>query len=165
MAQTLIIATIKWATCGEDLDINQLPPQFVEAKRLGVSDDPKDIETACNLVAPFVKCSFVTDNVDGDLSEILTIEDEIYADEVILSGVDFSESDLPSIKAHGFFLVESVGKFSKSKFTRWQEDNDMLDNGITFYWDFGNPESEHDLNLVIHSGLGVEVVDPNKPKK
>jgi hypothetical protein len=58
-----------------------------------------------------------------------------------------------------------VGKFSKSKFTRWQEDNDMLDNGITFYWDFGNPESEHDLNLVIHSGLGVEVVDPNKPKK
>lgn len=52
-------ANIKWGVANDDIDPEQLPSEFVEAKSLWEAKD----ERAFVLVSKFIRCVFVPDNI------------------------------------------------------------------------------------------------------
>ena len=148
-------ANIKWGSANDDIDTEQLPSEMLEAKALW---DAKD-ERAFALVSKFIRCAFVPDNIFGDISDILDLDDEVEAETIVVTGVDFAESNLPKVCAYAHFKLSVVDGIGESEIEEWQDSNDMLDVGVSFEWNF--PElSDDDLDIYSwdHQGLGFSMI-------
>jgi hypothetical protein len=144
------VAEIEWGYSNDDIDDDRLHPDLKEAKRLWKKKD----KAAFPLIAKHIRCVFLPDSVSGDIAEILEVDDEIVSREISLTGADFSDGNLPKVKATAEFMIPVVEGVGQDEVDEWQDSNDMLDNAISFEWDF--PElDEEDLDLASwnHEGL------------
>jgi hypothetical protein len=152
-------ANIDWGSVSEDVDLEKLPAEFSLAKELW---SKKQVEKACELISPFLSCNFIPDNGDGDLSEIFQIQDEVSAAVITVTGVDFSESNVPKVRAIAKFQLPSKKKLTSEKISEWEEENSMLDNCIAFEWgglkSIDDDFAELDLALFNHEGLSFTLV-------
>ena len=104
-------------------------------------------------MSEFLRCSFTAENLFGDLEELFIIDDDIYAEKVAIEAIDYSGDSLPTVKAIASFSMDSNGKISAKKVDAWQEENEMLDSGVTFYWEIPDVDFD-DSSLSTHEGLG-----------
>ena len=154
-------ATIKWGHSNDDVNIDNLPTEFIQAKKLWVTKKATNIKKAGDLIAPFIACIFVEGNCDGQLSELfLQSMDEIEADSISVYGLDFSESNLPKVKISARFSnIKSNGLLDKNRLDAWQDDNGYLDSCISFEWRIDGVDEELDLRSWNHEGLSFLLLD------
>lgn len=150
-------AWIKWGYSNDDVEEDHLPPEFREAKRLWQEER---IEEAGSLIAPFIRCVFISSNLNGEVTEILDVPDEVEATEVSVYGLDFSETNLPKVKASAKFVLQVTTPLTQERLNEWQEENDMLDNGVSFEWSIEGVDEDLDLCSWNHSGLGMQLAPP-----
>jgi hypothetical protein len=152
-------AQIKWGYSSDDLKMQDLPAAFSEAKKLWATKDEENIMRAGELIAPYVTCLFLGSNCDGDLSELFESDvEELEASSILVYGLDFSDSNLPKVKALAVFeKIATRGKLTDKKLDEWQELNGYLDNGISFEWAIEGVDEDLDLRLWNHSGLGFRL--------
>jgi hypothetical protein len=154
-------ANIKWGYSNDDVNIDNLPTAFVQAKKLWATKKAENIKKAGDLIVPFIACIFVEGNCDGQLSELfLQSMDEIEADSISVFGLDFSESNLPKLKISAKFSnLKSNGLLDKNRLDAWQDDNGYLDSCISFEWRIDGVDEDLDLRSWNHAGLSFLLVD------
>lgn len=154
-------AAIKWGYSNDDVEIESLPSEFAEAKKLWATKKSKNIMKAGELISPFIVCVFVEGNCDGKLSELFSQSMyEIEADNVFVYGIDFSDSNLPKVKASARFSgIKSNGLLNKNRLDTWQDDNGYLDACISFEWRIDGVDDDLDLRSWNHTGLSLLLVD------
>jgi len=160
-------AEIKWGFSNDDVEFESLPADFVEAKSLWETRKPESLQKVCDLIAPFIKCVFIAGNCDGDLSELFDQNlDEIEADSITVHGVDFSDSNLPKVRASARFSgIRARSLLDNQKLQTWQDENGYLDNGVSFEWQIDGLDDDLDLYSWNHSGLSMSVLtNPFAPK-
>jgi len=150
----LFEAVIDWGSVSDDVDLEKLPREFSLAKELW---SKKQLQKACELLTPFLSCSFIPSNGDGDLKSILDVEDDISATTITISGLDFSETNLPKVNATAKFQLPSEKKLTGEVISEWEDENSMLDSCIVFEWgglkSVDDDLAELDLALFDHEGL------------
>lgn len=153
-------AVINWGYSNDDIDVENLPTEFIDAKKLWATKKPSNIKKAGELIAPFIACIFIEGNCDGDLSELFSQSmDEIEADYVNVYGLDFSESNLPKVKVSARFSgISSNGLLDKKRLDVWQDENGFLDSCISFEWRLEGVDEELDLRSWNHTGLSLLLV-------
>ena len=153
-------AVINWGYSNDDIDVENLPTEFIDAKKLWATKKPSNIKKAGELIAPFIACIFIESNCDGDLSELFSQSmDEIEADYVNVYGLDFSESNLPKVKVSARFSgISSNGLLDKKRLDVWQDENGFLDSCISFEWRLEGVDEELDLRSWNHTGLSFLLV-------
>lgn len=147
MAQ--FVATIKWGSADAELEGLELPAEFSAAKTGG--------EEALQSLSQYLRCTFVPSNIFSDFGEILDIDDEIEADRVEITATDFSESDLPTIKAVAIFNLDLQDGVDQAAIDAWQEENEYLDSAISFQWD--GLDTDEDLSLTNYDELSFTWID------
>jgi len=152
---------IKWGYSNDDVEIENLPPEFAKAKKLWATKKSENIMKAGELISPFIVCVFVEGNCDGNLTELFSQSmDEIEADSVFVYGVDFSDSNLPKVKASARFGgIKSNGLLDKKRLDTWQDENGFLDSCISFEWRIDGVDEDLDLRSWNHSGLSFSLLD------
>jgi hypothetical protein len=146
------VSTIKWGDADETIDIDDLPPEFAQAKALWSQKSDQSFR----LLEKFLRCVFVPSNLMGDLSEILDISDDVDASSVNITGLEFSENGLPSVRASANFVLMSTPQFSKEKLSTWEDDNDRLDNAVSWQWCVSE---DGDLVITSHQGVTFEFLE------
>lgn len=119
MPKVRFTAKIEWGKCDSDVSPSELPGEFTEAKKLWESKDPANLQNAASLLAGFLRCTFIPSNLFADVDDILVIDDDVNADKVEITGLDFSSSSLPSVKAVSEFSFEANGELSQDKLDAW----------------------------------------------
>jgi len=142
------IAEIKWGVTETDLPISSLPPEFQIAKQLCEKHDP----AAFAIVRKFLGCSFNSSNIVGNLAEILNISEQVESGDVQIYGLDFKSSNLPAVRATATFDFQVVGDLTQQRLDLWEEQNEWLDNGISFYWNLPDQDDAFDPFFYSHQG-------------
>ena len=142
-------AEIKWGT----YDIPEIdyfiPDDFNDAKKLWESLKKEDQKTACDIIASHLVCLFIPGNifVDDEIwEEVFAFENEIQSTNVSIRKLDFSEGLVPKVVARALFELDMKTDFDISRLPNWQEENDYLDHGVVFKWDFHENMKEEDYN-------------------
>ena len=145
-------ASINWAVSNEGFELNALPPEFSQAKALFELKDERCFE----VIASFINCYFIPSNIFGDIEEVFSfdnVDDEIPADNLSVFSLDFSEHNLPRFSAKAIFKLEVNSDFDLTDLDDWQDDNDMLDNGVSFEWEIDSIDEDADVKSLSHEGL------------
>ena len=160
-SEVTLEGAIKWGYSNDDVEIENLPPEFAKAKKLWATKKSENIMKAGELISPFIVCVFVEGNCDGNLTELFSQSmDEIEADSVYVYGVDFSDSNLPKVKASARFGgIKSNGLLDKKRLDTWQDENGFLDSCISFEWRIDGVDEDLDLRSWNHSGLSFSLLD------
>ena len=141
------VAEIKWGVTSIDPPASSLPPEFATAKMLCEQHN----SAAFELVNKYLICSFVPDNITGDLSKILVVNGQVDSSNVQIIGLSFKHRNLPAVRAVAEFELQTAGNLSQEKLEKWEDENEWLDNRISFYWDLGALNDEIDTFLT-HQG-------------
>ena len=128
--------------------MSSLPHEFKIAKDLWVKND----SAAFEIVRKFLSCLFVPSNVVGNLAEILNISDQVECSDLQIYGLDFKGSNLPAIRASATFDLQVVGDLTQQRLNLWEEQNEWLDNGISFYWNLPGLDDTFDPFFYSHQG-------------
>lgn len=147
------VAEIKWGASCIDPPLSSLPPEFATAKVLCEQHD----SAAFEVVNKYLICSFVPDNISGNLSEILVVNGQVDSSNVRILGLSFKDSNLPAVRAIAEFELQTAGNLSHERLEKWEDENEWLDNGISFYWDLGELNDEIDTFLT-HQGSSFVMV-------
>lgn len=149
-------AQIKWGYSNDDLKMKSLPTEFSDAKKIWATKNERNIMKAADLIVPYVTCLFLGSNCNGDLSELFESNmEELEASSILIYGLDFSDSNLPKVKASAVFeKITTRRKLTEKKLDKWQEENGYLDNCISFEWVLDGVDEDLDLRSWNHSGLG-----------
>lgn len=150
-------ADIKWGYCNDDVDINLLPSDFMQAKKLWSTKTTEDLAKAFELMKPYITCLFIDGGCNGDLSEIFSQNmDEIVGNNVTVYGLDFGESNLPKVRAFSRFEnIKTNGHLNVDRLDAWQDENGYLDNCVSFEWRIDGLDEDLDLCSWNHSGLSL----------
>ena len=153
-------AVINWGYSNDDIELENLPNEFIQAKKLWATKKSANIKKAGELIAPFIACIFIESNSAGDLSELFSQNmDEIEADYISVYGLDFSELNLPKVKVSARFSgISSNGLLDKNRLDVWQDENGYLDSCISFEWRLESLDEELDLRSWNHTGLSFLLV-------
>ncbi len=149
-------AKIKLASADSDFEIDELPIDFTQAKILWANKDPKCFDLLHN----YIKCYFIKDNISGDVDELFSISEDdemIEANELIITNVDFTDSNLPTFSATAHFDFKVKKGVTKEVIDEWEDENDMLDNAISFEWVIADLGEEEGLACRNHEGLGFNI--------
>ena len=115
---TLFEANIKWGNTNDDFSFDALPPEFLKAKDLQASGSNECL----SILLPFLTCYFLHENIFGDIEELFELdEDEITCNKLLITGLDFSESNIPKVKATAFFELNVNSDFDFDKLDEWQD--------------------------------------------
>lgn len=80
-------------------------------------------------------CLFIPDNLIGDIPDFLLIDDEVCASSVFIERVFIAnDQDLPFITASAEFIFPTTHKITQTELNAWEENNEFLDNAISFEW-------------------------------
>jgi len=100
-------------------------------------------------------------NLFGDVEEVFDLseqdDEEIAADTISISGLDFADSNIPKIKASAFFNMKMNPEFDIDRLDEWQDENDMFDNAVSFEWDIETIDEDADVRSLSHEGLAFFV--------
>lgn len=160
MSQLNIIVDLKWGLATDDVDdISLLPPDFAKARELWAAGD---IDGAGRLLEPHLYCLFISSNMDEDVSDIINVDDdEQLASNISIHGVDFSQYNIPNIRASAHFIFEALQNMSPEDFNTWQEDNEYLDHGISFGWAIEVDDDDLSFEITTYKELAVSLATPD----
>lgn len=150
-------AHIDWGTSTDNTDdFDKLPPEFSKAK---TAFDAGNMKEACDLLTPFISCQFIASNLYGDINSLLGIDedDEINATSVRIDQLDFSTGSIPSIKATAVFEFITENCIDETGVEAWEEENESLDNALSFSWAIDDLDDELDQSISEHEGLGFSL--------
>jgi hypothetical protein len=150
-------AIIRWGTSNDNTDNSDtLPEAFSKAK---LAFDRGDQEEASRLLSPYIRCQFIASNLFADTSELLGVEEdeEVDAEAVFITAVNFSEGCIPSVKASAKFQFRTERELDEAEVTAWEEENESLDNAISFSWAIDNLDDSLDQTISEHEGLSFHV--------
>ena len=147
-------AQTKSAFCASEPCMSELPDAFQAAKSAWESKDKSGIKKACKALSEYLRCSFTPDNISGDLEDLFELDDDVFSDSVVIEAYDYSGPSLPRVTAIATLEIPTNGKLSSKKLDTWQEENEMLDSAVSFYWEFPDLELD-DSSLSNHEGLGL----------
>ena len=182
-------AYIKWGRTSEEVPRGRVPKEFREAKRIRakavlafenltknelslsakemkkrLAEVDRLVQSAIDLVSPFLSCTFTADNLIPNASEIFNVPkfESVSAKKVKIYKMNFAggDLDLPSIKATARFRFRTRRPLTTEYIESWQEENDDLWKGISFSWNIPRVDQWFDMD---HSGLSMEMVS-FKPK-
>jgi len=145
---------IKWGQSADDVDAEDLPKAFSEAKKLWKKRKRGE---AGQIIAPFLKCLFIPTNVDGDLTELLKKPEYVEVADIQIDGVDFAHSNLPQFCASATLTLPAKEKITKGLIEQWENANDMLHSGVSFKWHIDGVDEDLDLYCENHQGLGMSL--------
>ena len=149
-----LYAYIKWGDIESDLSIESIPREVEAARSLWQAKGEDALDEICALIQPFICCQLVAENFPEwqeyfDDSEF----GEFSANVIKVSGVDFSQGSLPSIKAEAWIEVALAENKAPDDVDQWMEEiDDTLGWGVVFGWDFAC-DDEFDLTMVDHRGI------------
>lgn len=157
--QATFEANIKWGYSNDDIDMSSLPKEFSAAKELWATKKEENLAKAAEMISPYVTCLFLGSYCDGDLSELFDSDmEELEATSVIVYGVDFTDSNLPKVKASAIFEnVSTEGKLDEERLDAWQDENGYLDTCVSFEWRLDDVDEDLDLHSWNHSGLSLQL--------
>ena len=146
-------AAIEWGAATADFSFDELPDEFAQAKELQKQGD----DSCLDILLPFISCVFIPTNLFGDVEEVFDLseqdDEEIAADTISISGLDFADSNIPKIKASAFFNMKMNPEFDIDCLDEWQDENDMFDNAVSFEWDIETIDEDADVRSLSHEGL------------
>ncbi len=142
-------------------DISVLPPAFAEAKRLWEEDREGNFEAIEELLGHYVQGLFLPENINGAEQLFPDRAGESEATEVRVVGFDFSQGNIPTVKAEAWFEIDVVDGFDEIDLERWQEKNDFLYSAVSFCWDIDmdGRDFEFDFTWQDHQGREATVID------
>ena len=150
-------AAIEWGAATADFSFDELPEEFAQAKELQKQGD----DSCLDILLPFISCVFMPTNLFGDVEEVFDLseqdDEEIAADTISISGLDFADSNIPKIKASAFFSMKINPEFDIDRLDEWQDENDMFDNAVSFEWDIETIDEDADVRSLSHEGLAFFV--------
>jgi ABC-type taurine transport system substrate-binding protein len=160
MSQLHIVVDLKWGLATDDVDdISLLPPDFAKARELWATGD---IDGAGRLLEPYLSCLFISSNMDEDISDIINVDDdEQSATNISITGVDFSNYNIPVIRASAHFRFEALQDMSLEDFKTWQKDNEYLDHGISFAWAIEVDDDDLSFEITTYKELAVSLATPD----
>lgn len=133
--------------------VEELPPEFTIAKKLWKVDQIQ----AATAIKKYLKCSFEPSNIYSDLSQILVDPKQMDTSKVQLLWVDYSSDTLPVVTAEANFVMDFVEGVTADVVQRWEEKNDGLINGFTFYWDLHKEVVGEYFFLWSNSGSSMDI--------
>lgn len=146
-------AQIEWGSATQSFTFDELPDEFKKAKELQERGD----DACLALLQPFLGCYFMPTNLFGDAEEVFDLseqeDEEIPAGRIVISGLDFTASCIPKIKASAFFDLKLNSDVSVDDLDEWQEENDMFDNAVSFEWEIDTIDEDADVKSLSHEGL------------
>jgi hypothetical protein len=78
---------------------------------------------------------FIPGNLSDKVPEFLLIDDEFNANLVSIENIILIEGeDLPIITATAEFILPTTHVITQEELDQWQEENELLDNAISFEW-------------------------------
>jgi hypothetical protein len=150
----LFEANIKWGNANDDFSFDELPQEFLKAKELQASGN----DECLSILLPFLTCLFLPENIFGDIEDVFELdEDEITCNKLLITALDFSQTNIPKVKATAYFELNLNSDFDFDELDEWQDENDMLDNGISFEWEIPTIDEDADVRSLGHEGLSFEV--------
>jgi hypothetical protein len=133
--------------------VEGLPPEFAVAKKLWKVDQIQ----AARAIKKYLKCSFEPSNIYSDLSQLLVDPKQIDTSKVDLLWVDYSSDTLPVVSAEAYFEMDFVDGVTAGVVQAWEEQNDELINGFTFYWDLHKEAVGEYFFLWSNSGSSMDI--------
>jgi hypothetical protein len=152
---------MKWFSVAEQpQSFDQLPPEFLQAKKLWHKDAEGNIDKVIELLSPYVGARFIASNISG-WEELFADFDgsglcEIESSEVRVVGIAFSEGPIPMCKAEASFNVPVTRAFEAIDLDEWQEDNGRFTDAVIFYWNAPRGDETEDLDFTCGDNQGVE---------
>ena len=134
----------------------EIPQEFKDAHDLW--RDVTDEETGKKILAlltPYLSANF-TPHVLDESEKIIQTQDDICANEVILSGFHYDGNLIPSINATAIFEIPFKSDVTNDDIERWAQENDEdFGFAVNFYWNFIDAE----MYLDTHSGIEFWTAD------
>lgn len=92
------------------------------------------MEISCELVSPFVSCTFRPDNMSVSPSDFLEFPEQLNAENFEISWLKFTDEDLPIISGGAKLNINAKRLFTTEYLENWQQENDFLYEGLSFSW-------------------------------
>lgn len=158
---------MKWFSVAEQPEsLDQLPTEFVSAKKLWDKDAKRNIDQIIKLLSPYVGARFIASNIEGWEELFADFDDsgfcEVESSELRVVGIDFSEGPIPLCKAEANFEVPVTKEFKSADLDKWQEDNGHLTDAVIFYWSVPRDDETEELDFTNGDNQGVECVAVSK---
>ena len=154
MKNKTIYTNVEWFSTTDDPEKNLLPNKIIKARNVWNTNGGKSTSEICTLVSRFIKCNFISENFNGwekyfDNSNY----GEFSAVKVNVVGVDFSNNNLPLIRAEAWIDVSIQEKISEDDLNDWLESEWGLQSGIMWNWVFDDDDGDLDLTMMENSGM------------
>ena len=133
--------------------VSELPPEFGVAKQFWEIDQAKAIAA----IQKYLKCSFEPENIAADLTTLLVNPRQIDTSNVELLWVDYSGDTFPVVAAEATFEMKFIEGMAEESFQKWEESNDEIIHGFTFYWDLHDQEVAEYFFLWSNSGSATGI--------
>ena len=138
----MFYGSMKWFDVDLDAFVPKMMPKvFSQARKLHSTDAERNIGRIIELLQPFVDAVFLPFALPDWEDHFLDLSGdgmpEVSAAWVRLRGVDFNGGDghFPLAKMEAEFEVPVVSSFSKKRFERWIEENELyLFDAVSFRW-------------------------------
>lgn len=146
-------AYIKWGQVAEYPE--NVPAIFLEIQRIIATGNADQVNSALEMITPLLGASFVPANIMG-IDDLLDDEDDIEAESVSVTHIAWPDGAiLPNICAEAIFTIPLSQSLTAEELGDWQEENDNLDNGVSFYFQL---DDDGDGSLSEHEGLGLTLI-------
>jgi hypothetical protein len=138
----------------------KVPEEFKKIRKLWEKKDPECFRIIRQYVdAVFIPSNLLEAPVWLDVGDV----DDIKAYEIEVSGLVFTNDDLPIVTIGAMFLLPTIYTVSNLTLEQWQEDHDeYLHNACSFEWIL-EPVDERDfpesLSMTIYDDLRSEIIE------
>ena len=157
------LAEIKWGCAEQPDNPDELPESLKTAKKLWEEAggrkgaDEGKLKEICRLTAEALRCVFIPGNLTSG-SEDIAMDDEVEGTDIKVHGADFTDGDVPTVKASAVFKIKFKRSFSSAEELKaWEEENDRLDNCLSFQFD--GVDGEYCGMLSTHEGLSFTLIE------
>jgi len=133
--------------------VSELPPEFAIAKQFWETDPSK----AMAAIQKYLKCSFEPTNIQADLSTALINPRQMDTSKVEMLWIDYSGDTFPLVSAEATFEMEFIEGITEESFRKWEDSNDEIIHGFTFYWDLHDQEVAEYFFLWSNSGSATGI--------
>jgi hypothetical protein len=131
MIKTIFIARIKRGAVDEPIGSFIIPASFGALQDFLSNNKSSQYPQLEKSLA----CLFLPDNLSDDVPEFLLIDDEINSNRINIENIILNkEADLPIITATAEFILPTTHVVTQEELDQWQEENEFLDNAISFEW-------------------------------
>jgi hypothetical protein len=155
-----VYGNMKWFSVSEQPKEKDLPREFAEARKIWNTKSESGMGEAIALLEKYVGALFIPSNITN-WEEIFEDPEgngcpEYGAIKVKVVGLDFSRGPIPLCKAEAWFDVPVTALAREIDIQQWQEENDYIHSGLSFFWILPPNEATDDFDLTFSEHMGSE---------